>query len=260
MNISMTEAIPITQNEDMKKVLMFLQNSGVEREKEDIESLVKHIDYMESQFGRVLNELQDVKSQLKAIEDKSVRATAARIVDTVELKFMEAKQQFVSVKENVVKSFSDATQTVKEKGVSALKKTVNFLGIHSALSHLKGKLNQAVASLNQGVSRIEKMKGEIHEAKIHAQNAGRIMVKKNVKEVSAYHSDRGILSGIQKRMSKAGNMLSGISKTVDSAIGKLENPERRDEKKSVREDLKKIKKSRTADQTPAGKSVQDKAR
>lgn len=67
MNTSMTEAIPITENKDIKKVLMLLQNNGAEQEKQDIESLVKHIELMESQFGRVLTELQDVKSQYQAI-------------------------------------------------------------------------------------------------------------------------------------------------------------------------------------------------
>jgi len=72
-----------------------------------------------------------------------------RIVDTAEVKISEVKNQFIAV---------------KEKGVSTLNKALNFFGVRSALSRLQGKLRDSVSALQQGVSRIEDMKVQIHEA------------------------------------------------------------------------------------------------
>jgi len=252
--------IPITENEAVKNIIMLLQGKGTEQEKQDIESLVSHIESMETQFAKVFDELQDVKSQLQAIQDKGIRATAMRIVDTAEVKISEVKNQFIAVKDNVIKSFTDAKEAVREKGVSALNKALNFFGVRSALSRLQGKLRDSVSALQQGVSRIEDMKGQIHEAGVHAQNAGRVMIGKNAKEITAHNSDHGILSGVQKLLNKTEGMLSGMGKITASAIGKIDKLEQRGEKSSVRQSLKSIRQSQTSGQAATEKVPQDKAR
>jgi len=259
MNMPET-TVPITENEAVKNIIMLLQGKGTEQEKQDIESLVSHIESMETQFAKVFDELQDVKSQLKAIEDKSVRAAVQRIVDNVELKVNDVKDQFVSLKDSVVNSFSDAAEAIKQKGVSALRKTVDFLKIHTALSHLKNKLNQSVHSLNQGAEQIQTIKNELYTAKEHFTNATHLAVGKSTKEVSPNNSERGVLTKIQRLMLKAGGLLKGMSKTADSAISKLEKLEQKDEKMSVRDSLKDIKRSRSNTHSTTEKVSPDKTR
>jgi len=259
--MNMVEAtVPITKNEDIQHILTLMQGNGMQRDKQEIESLASQISFMETQFEKVFSELQDVKSQLQAIQDKGIRAAAMRIVDTAEVKISEVKNQFIAVKDNVIKSFTDAKEAVKEKGVSALNKALNYFGVRSALSRLQGKLRDSASAVQQGVSRIEDMKGQIHEAGVHAQNAGRVMIGKDAKEITAHNSDHGILSGVQKLLNKTGGMLSGMGKITASAIGKIDKLERNGEKSSVRQSLKSIRQSQTSGQAATEKVPQDKAR
>ena len=251
--------IPITENENIKNIFKLYQKHGMTQEKSDTESLVKHIEFMESQFGKVFEELQTVRSQLQSLQDKGIKATVTKIVDAVETKVTEAKTQFTSIKDSVVKSFSGAVNAVKEKGVSALKNTVDFLKIRSALSFLKNKLDQSVNSLRQSVMQIEKVKTELHAAKSHTLNVGRLIFKKDVKE-TAYESNRGILAGIQKLLNKMGGLLSGISGAAASAMNKIDGLGQRNEKSSVRQSLKDIKNTRTKNEPSAPEQVRDKAR
>jgi len=252
--------VPITKNEDIQHIFTLMQDNGMQRDKQEIESLVRQISFMEAQFEKVFSELQDVKSQLQAIQDNGIRATVTRIVDTAEIKISGVKNQFIAVKANVIKSFADAKDAVKEKGVSALNKTLNFFGVRSALSRLQGKLRDSVSTLQQGVSRIEDIKGQIHEAGVHARNAGRVMIGKDAKEVAAHNSERGILSGVQKLLNKTGGMLSGMGKITSSAISKINKLEQRGEKPSVRQNLKSIKQSQAGGQAATEKVPPDKAR
>lgn len=253
-------AIPISENKAVKNIIMLLQSKGAEQEKQDVQSLVRHIESMETQFSKVFNELQDVKAQLQTIQNRSVQATARRIVNAAETKITEAKNQLTVLKGNIVQSFTIAAKVIKQKGISALRKTVDFFKIHSALSHLKGKLDQAATSLNQGAQQIQKIKNELHTAKDHVTNAARLAVGKGKKEISTKDSQRGVLTAIQRLMLKGGALLNSIGKTADSAIRKVEALEQKDEKSSVRDSLKEMKRSRRGKHSSTEKTSPDKTR
>lgn len=244
-------AIPITEHEDVNKVFELYMQNGMGQEKADAESLIKHIAFMETQFEKVFDELQNVRAQLQTIEDKSVRATVTRIVDAVDTKINDAKTQFVGIKDSVTRSFSNAVDAAKEKGVSALKNTVDFLKIHSALSFLKGKLGKAVDSLHQSAVQIEKVKTELYTAKSHAGNAGRLMLGKDVKAAKPYDSERGVLAGVQKLLHKTAVLLTNIDRVADSAMRKIEGLGQRSGKSSVDKSIREIKNARTNSKTPA---------
>lgn len=58
-------AVPITEHEDVKRIFELYQQNGMGQEKADAESLLKHIAYMETQFEKVFDELQNVRAQGK---------------------------------------------------------------------------------------------------------------------------------------------------------------------------------------------------
>jgi len=87
-----------------------------------------------------------------------------------------------------------------------------------------------------------------------------LAVGKSTKEVSPNNSERGVLTKIQRLMLKAGGLLKGMSKTADSAISKLEKLEQKDEKMSVRDSLKDIKRSRSNTHSTTEKVSPDKTR
>ncbi len=253
-------AIPISEYEAVKTLLSLLREGGAERERQDIESLVRHMENMESQFDKVLNELESVQSQLKSLQDKGLRSSVTRLYEKASVKVTQAKTQFTAVKDSVLQSFADAVSAVKQKGVSALRKTVDFLKIRSALSLLSNKLNQAVQSLHSAAQQIQNAKAELHTAREHAANAARLFVGKKERNVSRLDSDRGLLSAIQRAMLKTGGLLAGMSKAANTAAGKLEQLEGKDGKKSVRDDLKTIRRGKNETRSPVEKASLDKAR
>ena len=239
-----TQAIPITENNDVKRVFELLESNGMTKERQNVASLVNQIDFMEKQFSLVIGELQQVKSQLQSIQDKTLRATTTRIVNNVEVKINDAKNRFIALKDSVIQAFSDTVKAVKQKGVSALKKGLDFIGVRSVLLSLQKKTKESMTALHSGITRIEGMKGEINSAKTHIQNAGRAMRGKEVKEITVKGADRGVLSCVQKLFGKTGNLLSGIGQKAGAVIEKIDNLGQRDEKQSVSGTIKNIKKSR----------------
>ena len=238
----MANTVALKDNENVVRVISLLRKNNMGKEQQTLESLIKQISQMEKQFNMVVGELQGVKAQLHTIQNKGVRATTARVISSVETKIDTVKTGLNTIKANVIKSCSNLLESVKEKGVSALKKGLDFLGVRSALIGLQGKLKDSINSIHIASSRIESMKGELHSGKSHLQNAGRALLGKKPKEVTA-PSDKGILSGIQNILGKTRTLLSGIGQKSIAAVEKIDGIGQRDKKPSVDTNLSNIKKA-----------------
>jgi hypothetical protein len=236
-------AIPVSQNENVIKIISFLKDNGMAKETQEFEGLVNHFDSMETQFGKLFEDMQGIKSQLQAIEDKSLHGVVSRITEAAGLKVIEVKAHFANTKESFLKSCANAVKVIKEKGISAFAKTMDFLRVKTALTSLKVKLDGAITSMKKTVFRLDAVKCELYEAKTHKHRAKRAFFGKETKKMPDYDSNRGFLAGIQKLMIKASGVLTEIERKNDSAIEGLGKLEQRTERDSVKGEIGGIKAS-----------------
>ena len=255
------EKIPLSEQPELKELFTILDGNGMDKEKQEIESLVHYIESMEMGFSQVLDELKEVRGQLEQIQDKGVKATVQRVVDKVETKVSEVKSQLVTVKNNLVNSAANAVDAFKKKGVAALQKTVNVMGIYSALSHVKLGLQNAVKSVNETISKIGTINSELHFIGEHSKNIGRTLFGRQAKEVTPHNPDKGVLEKIQKLFAATGSLLSNMEKMTDNTMKKVAKLEQRGGKKpSVKESLKAIRAEQSAKQADSKPLSQEKAR
>jgi len=255
------EKIPLSEQPELKELFTVLEGNGMDREKQEIESLVHYIESMETGFGQVLEELKEVRGQLEQIQDKGVKATVQRVVDKAEAKVFEVKSQLVTVKNNLVKSAVNAVDAFKKKGVAALKKAVNAMGIYSALSHVKLGLQNAEKSIDEDISKIGTISSELHSIGEHSKNIGRTLFGRQSKEATPHNPDKGVLAKIQKLFAVTGSLLSNMEKMTDNTMKKVVKLEQREEKKpSVKESLKAIRAEQSVKQADSKSLSQEKAR
>lgn len=255
------EKIPLSEQPELQELFTVLDGNGMGREKQEIESLVHYIESMETQFGKVLDELKEVRGQLGQIQDKGVKATIQRVVDKADTKIFEVKSQLVTVKNNLVKSAINAVDAFKKKGEAALQKAVNAMGIYSALSHIKLGLQNAAKSVNEDISKIGTISSELHTIGEHSKIIGRTLFGRQAKEVTLHNPDKGVLAKIQKLFAASGSLLSNMEKMTDNTMKKVAKLERREEKKpSVKESLKAIRAEQSVNRADSKPLSQEKAR
>ncbi|MDL2287980.1 hypothetical protein LJC32_01195 [Oscillospiraceae bacterium OttesenSCG-928-F05] len=196
-------AVPLTEMEDVKKILSFLEISSAIKEKQDFESLLSHMDAMETQFGSVFFELQNVRVQLKDIQDRRISARVSRLADDIGAKIIEAKEQFFAVKTMFINACATTFKNIRNTGISALNKTLEFLKIKPALAFLKGKIDKARDALQSGIARIEAAKGELGVAKSHFAKAGSIIIRGARETEAAAKSDKDITSTVTPSIPKS---------------------------------------------------------
>lgn len=231
----------LSEQPEIIDLLRVLEQSKLMKERQEVESLVNYLDNMENQFGEVLKELKEVKGQLTQIQDKGVKSSATRLMEGAENKIEEIGNQLKTVRVNIVKSAKQAVQAFKEKGVGALQKAVEAMKIPSALSRLKEAFRCGKESMNDRADKMAVISSEIHAAKNHAKNAGRIFMGKAAKEVEPQSMDKGITARIEKAYLACGRGFERMEQEADRAMKKLEKFAEREKKPSVKEELKKLK-------------------
>jgi hypothetical protein len=257
-----TAAIPVSQNESVIKIISFLRDNGMTKETQEMESIMSGFDFMETQFGKLFEELQGVKSQLKAIEDRSLRGTVSRIAETADLKITEVKAQFNETKNSFTKACSEGLNFIKDKGAAAFSKAMEFMRVKSALTNLKDKLKNTVKFINQSVYRLESVKMELHEVDVHKHQAKRVFFGKETKPMPEYDDKRGLIAKIQKLLIKVSEGLKGFEKVTDTAIeGLVKLEQRRErEKVSVKSEIREIKNAKTSGDMPSVGKTEREAR
>ena len=214
-----------------------------------METLVNYLEGMESQFGQVIEELKEVRGQLEKIQDKGIKATAARLLDSAEGKVQEIGGQVALVKTNLVRSAKNAVHDFKEKGVDALRKAVSAMKIPAALSVLKEGLHSGMESMERNAAKIGIVGGELNKAAQHTKNAGRALIGRRTREPAEQKGDKGVLAKIQRAFLSFGRSFSAMEKAAADAQKRMEQFCRGGEKKpSVKAELKQIKSGRNESQ------------
>lgn len=245
----MEAAVALREQPEIRELFEVLEGNGLKKERQEVETLVNYLEGMESQFGQVIEELKEVRGQLEKIQDKGIKATAARLLDSAEGKVQEIGGQIALVKTNLVRSAKNAVHDFKEKGVDALRKAVSAMKIPSALSLLREGLHSGMESMEKNAAKIGIVGGELSRAAQHTKNAGLVLIGRRTKEPVEPKGDKGVLAKIQKAFLSFGRSFSAMEKAAEDAQKRMEQFCRGGEKKpSVKAELKQIKSQKTASQ------------
>lgn len=247
--VIMEAATALREQPEIRELFEVLEGNGLKKERQEVETLVNYLEGMESQFGQVIEELKEVRGQLAEIQDKGIKATAARLLDSAEGRVQEIGGQISLARTNLVRSAKNAVQEFKEKGVDALRKAVSAMKIPSALSHLKEGLHSGMEGMNRNAAKIGIVGGELNKAAQHTKNAGRALIGRQIKESAGQKGDKGVLDGIQKAFLSFGRSFASMEKATENVQKRMEQFCRGEEKKpSVKAELKRIKSGKTAGQ------------
>lgn len=232
----------LLEYENMQKFLQLLDENDMHEQKINVEFLARYVDQMENQFDCVLDELKNVRQELNAIQDKTLRATATRAIDKVVNKIDTAKGQLLQVKEQIKNTVDKAIGNFKEHGKSALSKAMKALNVKDALTNIKNGLDNAILSADKGIDNLSKFANEVHEVNSHFKNIGRMFIGKDIKDKIPRNPNKGMILKVQETLFFSMTVFTKMSKKTDNIIQSVKNLETiQVSKKSVKDDLKDIK-------------------
>ena len=244
MNETLT--VPIGEQEHLKEFFRALNENGQKQEASDFSSLAAQLNQMEKQYAAVLSELKTVQGQLDRIQDQGIRAVLKKSVTAIQNKVEQAKEQLIQIRADLSQSVKQALSDAKQQGISALQKTVDFIGLKAALNDMRGSLHASISNTQKSIDRINAVGSELHALNEHTKNLGRVLTGKETKELTARNEDKGVLATVAKPLKQSKSIMEGMERGVTRAlqsVGRLEQAaaKGREEKPSVRAELKAAK-------------------
>lgn len=224
-----------------------LEQNGLFKQKEEVQSLVGYIEGMEEKLGQMMGDIQDMHTQVSRLHDQTLRAKCSQLVGKAGDKIQQAKTMVSVTKGKLIDSAGSAVKTFKEKGQSALVQAVEAMRIPSALSRLKNGFSHTAEAMRQSAGRLDTMREELHEVGGHMKNAGRVLTGKPAKQTEQLASDKGVLAKLRGFLESCGKAFSHMERGADTLMGKIQNGEAPScKKQSVKSELRQLKTEHSA--------------
>mgnify|MGYP002792712682 CR=1 FL=1 len=203
----------------------------LDKQKEDVQSLVGYIESMEYNLSVMMNEIQEMHTEVNRLHDKGIRAQCAKIVSKVEDKVQQAKTMISVAKVKMIQSAENAVKAFQEKGKSALIHVVEAMRIPAALSKIKDIFSHAAQSMRQSAGQLDVIRGELHEVGGHMKNAGRVILGKPAKQTGTLEADKGALAKLRGFLESCGKAFSNMERSADRLMEKMQRTKEPEEKK-----------------------------
>lgn len=231
----------LQENQNIQELLKLLSEHKPEKA-QDLSSLLFYVDGMERQFDAVVQELQEVKNQLADIKDKQnpIKKVLSGIVARLENKVEQMREQLSAIKETIAENAAKMVQEFKQMGISALDKTVDFLGVRDSLSSLRENLNQSVNDAQQSIAKVETIGQELRSVGGHIKNVGRAVVGAERQEVTGEREGK-FQAAVLVPLRTSHKLLTHMENATLAAIGGMERLEQAEKKPSILQDLQAFK-------------------
>lgn len=236
------QALALREYPQIIELLSILEQNGLHKEKDEVQSLVDYIGSMEDKFSQMMEELQEMRGEVKQIHDSGLHAKCTRLLDSVQDKVEQTKNMVLTVKTNFIRAAGNAVKTFKEKGCTALLQAVNAMKIPAVLSHMKNGFQLAAQSMQEAAGKVDVKREQLHEAGSHLKNAGRTLLGRPAKQLEKLEADKGVLAKLRNFFEGTQKAFSSMEKGAASLSEKLRDdkvPE--DKKPSVKSELKALK-------------------
>ena len=237
-----TQAISLNVHPKIRDLYEVLEKNGLHKQKEDVQSLVGYIESMEYNLSVMMNEIQEMHTEVNRLHDKGIRAQCAKIVAKAEDKIQQVGTMVSVTKGKLVESASNAVKAFKEKGKSALIQAVEGMRIPTALSKIKDGFSHAAQSMRQSAGQLDVIRGELHEVGGHMKNAGRAILGKPAKQADKLEADKGALAKLRGFLESCGKAFSNMERGADRLMEKMQrSKEPEEQKQSVKSELRQLK-------------------
>lgn len=138
--------------------------------REDLLAVCQQIAGLEQQLNSALEELSVMRQELAQARESPIKRALQKTVDGLEKITKGLRDRLDGLKEKVVEGCKKTMAAFRERGVSALAHTAEFLHIRPALEGISRELEKAVAFDDKALSIIGAASKEYHEAGRHLKN------------------------------------------------------------------------------------------
>lgn len=228
----------LNEHPQIAELMEALDKNGMQKEKAEVQSLVDYIGDMEHTLTGMLSELQNMRQEINLIHNSSLRAKCQNLVQKTDDKIRQGFTIVKKMKDNLIRSATDAMKAFREKGKDALASSVRAMKIPEVLDKMAVMFRKLSRDILQDKVRIESMQSEFRSAKGHLKNVGLLFIGRAPKEAEQAKSDEGALMRLGRLFDKIGKGFASMEQKAMDAADKLRVSRVKDSVKTELQNLK----------------------
>jgi len=176
-------------------------------------------DFVKSAEGQI-HEMKSQIGEISEIQKHPIKAALKNASESLETKVTGIKAQLNKIRSRIVEACKNTLTAFKNKGITALDKLADFLGIKKACEKIKKDCNQVIMQCDKSVAKIEQFSNEYHQTGLHLKNMLRVVVGR---KAVLKPTENGMLAKSMCAPYKAlRKCLNSIRNAADKAINKLD--------------------------------------
>ena len=214
-------ALTLRDHPQIIDLISVLEQSGLQKQKEEVQALVGYIDGMEEKLSQMMDEMKEMRLEVGKLHDKGIRTQCAQLVGTAEEKIRQGKAMLSTARTNFVSAAGRMLGTFQEKGRAALRHAAQALHIPSVLSRMGRGFAHSEKSMGQLAVRLDSMREELHQAGGHIKNAGLALTGKEPQESKELSADKGVLAKLRSFVLSCGKVFSEMERDMALTVERI---------------------------------------
>ena len=242
----------------VKQLLDILEKQNMQEQSKDFTAVLNTVIEMQNQLGAMIEELHDVKSQLKEVQNNNPTVENWSLRDKLtqlEEKIQGLLWKMFDIKDQLLDTAAQAVTAFKDKGSQEFGKILvgGINEVKDMLSKYKEHVVEVKTEYEKTASTIDSIGDELKKLGNSAANVGRLLTGKEAQAVS--ENKQGValnrianvpiknsISKLENTISKVDKACEKLSRTADSIQhGKPERAENTEKRTSVTEKLSEMK-------------------
>ena len=228
----------LNEHPQIAELMGALDKNGMQKEKNEVQSLVDYIGDMEHTLTVMLSELQNMRQEIGLIHNSSLKAKCQNLVQKMDDKIRQGFSVVKKMKDNLIRSASGAMKAFREKGKDALATSVRAMKIPEVFDKLAVMFRKLSKDMAQDKVKLDSMQSELRSAKGHLKNAGLLLIGRAPKEAEQAKSDKGALTRLGRLFDKVGKGFASMGQKAMNAADKLRVSRVKDSVKTELQNLK----------------------
>ena len=150
---------------------------------EDIQDMIANAAKIEQQITAALAAVTAMRSELAVfIKDNNhpIRNTLQNAINVIQGQIRQLREQFETLKTNIIEGCKNVLAAFKDRGVSALSGITKYFNVKPALEAIAKTCDQAAKDNTKTINKIERISKEYHKTGQHFKNIGRVITGKEL--------------------------------------------------------------------------------
>lgn len=210
-----TLKVALGEQTHLQEFFAVMKENGRNAQAEDIEQLLKQMEEMKTGFTDALEEICYLREQIDSLQSQSMKAKLRKLQEDVQASLQQAQNRAISVKKAIVANIQSALDAGKQKGITALDKTLDIVPVYESLSVMESFLEHSASAMNNRIGKVDIMADEVYAVKSHARNIGKVISGKETQDLGERDRTKGILAKIEKSMEYCHKLIVSLAvKTI----------------------------------------------